>query len=288
MKRCAYITMDDLSNFVSDAELSVDAMTSLGWEVTFVSWRADVDWNEFELAYLCTPWDYFEHVNAFLKVIDRIDGSRCVLVNPAEIVHWNADKRYLRDFARRGVPIVPSLWFDTFDAGAVTAAFGHFDADKLVLKPAVGAGAIDTFVIDANTDLDPIAESYEARPHIVQPFLERIVSAGEYAVCFFGGEYSHAIVKVPKPGDFRVQEEYGSDIRAIDPPDDMLSAASALLASISPEPVYARVDYVDAPEGGYWLMELELIEPSLYFRKVPGSETRFAQALDDYFARQSA
>ncbi len=109
MKRCVYITMDDMGDYVSDADLSVEPMQALGWQVEKISWRENVDWNDVDFAYVCTPWDYHQHLDEFLAVIDEIDQSSCVLANPAETIRWNADKNYLDELAKRDVSVVPSL-----------------------------------------------------------------------------------------------------------------------------------------------------------------------------------
>jgi hypothetical protein len=109
-KRCAYMTMDDFGDFVSDADLSFAPMAELGWEVEMVPWRSDVDWADYDLVYICTPWDYQNDVAGFIAVLERIEASSAKLVNSLDLVHWNLEKHYLRDVEKRGADIVPSLF----------------------------------------------------------------------------------------------------------------------------------------------------------------------------------
>ena len=279
--------MDDISAFVSDAPMSVPAMNGLGWDVEFVSWRSsEANWDRYDLVYICTPWDYQDDPDAYLQVLETIDASSALLVNPLETVRWNLDKNYLRELEANGAGIVPSRWHDTWSDDVIHEARAVFASARLVIKPQVGANADHTYVVDA-ANPGPLREQLEAafrdRPFFVQPFLESITAEGEYSLFYFGGRYSHAILKKPKSGDFRSQEEHGADILYSEANDAMRTAAERMLATLDPEPVYARVDYLRGPGGDFLLMELEVNEPSLYFRVDEQSMARFAQALDDAY-----
>lgn len=288
-RRCAFLTMDSLEDFVSDADLAIAPMQALGWTVEQVSWRdTQTDWDHFDMVYICTPWDYQDAPDAFHKVLQRIDASRARLVNDLAIVEWNLDKRYLRELESRGVAIVPSRWHDTFSAAQVDAAFEAFGTTRMVIKPVVGANADHTYVLDRPLGPDLLAQlehSFAERPHFIQPFIDAVVTEGEYSLFFFGGEYSHAILKTPARGDFRTQEEHGSNIQPATPPAGLIDAARAALAPVEPSPVYARADFVRDPDDVFRVMELELIEPSLYFRTDPASASRFARAMDQHMRR---
>ncbi|KAA9132668.1 hypothetical protein F3N42_05480 [Marinihelvus fidelis] len=283
-RRCAFLTMDSLEDFVSDADLAIAPMQALGWVVEKVSWRdTAADWDRFDMVYICTPWDYQDAPDAFLAVLRRIDASSARLVNDLAIVEWNLDKRYLREIESRGVAIVPSRWHDRFSVAQVDAAFEAFDAGRMVIKPVVGANADHTYVLER--PLEPglqaqLEQSFSERPHFIQPFIDAVVTEGEYSLFFFGGEYSHAILKTPASGDFRTQEEHGSNIQPVTPPAGLVDTARAALAQVEPAPVYARADFVRDTGDVFRVMELELIEPSLYFRTDTDSAARFAAALD--------
>ena len=284
--RCAYLTMDEIGDFVTDADLSFAPMSRLGWSVDMVSWRdTSTDWSGYDAVYICTPWDYPEDPDAFMGVLETIDASPAVLVNSIELVRWTLEKTYLRDLESRGADIVPSAWFERFDGAGLESCFELFNVDKLVIKPVVGANAIDTYVIEKPVPAElrsELAAKYDARRHVVQPFVENILVEGEYSLFFFNGEYSHAIRKVPKSGDFRVQEEHGADILSATAPPACIEAATRIVGFVDPQPVYVRVDLVRDNDNRYRLMELELIEPSLYLRTDEGAAERFAQAFDAY------
>jgi hypothetical protein len=287
VKRCAYLTMADPGNFVTDYDLSFDAMAELGWQVETVPWRdASIDWAQFDAVYICTPWDYPRHCDEFMAVLETIDRSPAVLINELSLVRWTLAKTYLRDLEARGGAIVPSLWHDGFDAADLPRWFETFGTDKVVIKPAVGANAADTFVladpVPAAT-VDRLSRTFAGRRFFVQPFMHNVLDEGEYSLFFFGGEYSHAILKTPKRGDFRTQEEHGAGIRSIQATPAMVAAARAILELVEPQPAYLRADFVRDDGERMLLMELELIEPSLYLRTDAGAARRFAAAFDERF-----
>jgi glutathione synthase/RimK-type ligase-like ATP-grasp enzyme len=283
-KRCAYLTMDDIGNFVSDADLSFAPMAELGWQVDLVPWRSDVDWDDYDLVYICTPWDYQNDVGGFLDVLATIERSSARLCNSLHLVRWNLEKTYLQELESRGAGIVPSRFFDSFDARRVEACFDTYNTGTIVLKPVVGANSDNIFVVTRPLPgdvVDELRDVFTHRPFFVQPFMDSVQSEGEYSLFFFGGEYSHAILKKPKPGDFRTQEEHGADILSVTAPEALVEAARHVLGVVNPQPVYVRADFVRGKGERFLLMELELIEPALYFRTDPGSAARFARALTE-------
>lgn len=286
MKKVAYLTMADMADYVTDFHLSFEPMLKLGWHVDTVAWRSPADWDDYDAVYICTPWDYPEHLSQFLEVLGAIDSSRALLINDFALVRWTLEKTYLRDIERRGGAIVPTAWYDGFESANARKFFAYHQTNKVVIKPTVGANAKDTFLLTDPLDedrLQMLQQAYAGRAFLVQPFIETIKTEGENSLFFFSGEYSHAIQKIPKAGDFRVQEEHGADIRAIEPPNALLDIAGALFHSLRPLPTYGRGDWVRDAEGRYLLMELELIEPSLYLRTDSGAAARFALALDKRF-----
>jgi glutathione synthase/RimK-type ligase-like ATP-grasp enzyme len=279
--------MSDPGDFVMDNDMSIEPMMALGWQADVVPWRdSSIDWNAFDAVYISTPWDYPQHIEEFLRVLKTIDNSSATLINSLSLVRWSLSKTYLRDLEERGAAIVPSMWCDDIDVAQIPQWFDVFKTEALVIKPATGVNAIDTFVLKnpVSAELtEQLSRVFQQRAFMVQPFVENIRDEGEYSLFFFGGEYSHAIQKIPKPGDFRVQEEYGADIRSVEPSQDLLETAQCVLALVEPQPVYVRADFVRDTTGDYLLMELEMIEPALYLRTDDGAAARFAAAFDDYF-----
>ncbi len=288
-RACAFLTMADESGFVTDYRPGIPPLEALGWTVDCVPWReAGHDWSRYAAVYIAAPWDYTENPDAFLATLEAIERSGALLVNPLPLVRWNLDKGYLRDLERRGIDIVPSLWRERFGEAKVEDWFAALATDTLVIKPRIGANAESIYVLDRPPDpalATTLERTYARRPFIVQPFIDAIRTDGEYSLFYLGGAFSHAIRKLPKAGDFRVQEEHGADIQAATTESLLAAAGDAALAAVDPEPAYARVDFVRNSDGRFLLMELELIEPSLYLRMDPGAPQRFAAAFDDYVRR---
>lgn len=279
MRRAAFLTMDDPADFVVYDHLAVAPLAARGWAIDAVPWRARTDWGAYEAVVIRSPWDYQRDPAAFLDVLAAIDASPARLANPLDVVRWNLDKTYLRDLAARGVPIVPTAWGDGLpDPDALRAALG---ADEIVVKPTVGANADDTFRLPPGADPGPARAAFTDRPFLAQPFVRSVVEEGEFSLFHFFGRYSHAILKTPAWGDFRVQEEHGGRIQAVTPEPALRAAADAALDGLPPL-LYARSDWVRIPDGAagdsWALMELELIEPSLYFPYDAASPARFADA----------
>lgn len=286
MKSCAFLSMDNLDDFVCYDHLLVTPFEQRGWSVTDVSWHNNkVDWNQFDAVLIRSPWDYQKAPEDFLNVLNQIDASDAVLENSLELVEWNIDKTYLRDLEQQGVEIVPSLWFDHFSDSIYPSVFDDLNTDEIIIKPTVSANADNTFRISYSNYLDvkkELESVFKNRSFLIQPFMENIIKEGEFSVFFFGDTYSHTILKTPKPQDFRVQEEHGGRLKKVKPEDHLIKTARYMRNMIQPKPLYTRADYVRTSENTFALMEVELIEPSLYFNMDKKSPVRFAEVFDQW------
>ncbi len=282
MRRCAFLTMENLDGFVSDDELAHAPLRRLGWYVEAVPWRRPgVAWDRFDAVVIRSTWDYQHSPEAFVGVLEQILRAGARLENALDLVRWNMHKTYLRDLARRGVALVPTVW--GADVGPVDeqALLGRLGAEEIVLKPVVGANADLTFRLRAGAPAwREAAAVFARRDYLAQPFIRSVVEEGEYSLFYFGGELSHAVLKTPRAGDFRVQEEHGGIIQSVAVAGGLAAAGARVMAALGQVPLYARVDLVRLDGGGYGLMELELIEPALYFRMDPAASACFARALD--------
>jgi hypothetical protein len=283
--------MDSTEGWSIDADLGIAPLEARGWAVEQVPWRRPgVDWNGFDAVYIGTPWDYPQDVGRFMEVLDRIDRSRAVLVNDFALVRWTLPKTYLRDLEQQGVDIVPSDWHTHLEKGALAGFFDRIGKDSLIIKPVVSTNATDTHLLtreSASIEEPALLQTFRNRAFVVQPFIDNIQTEGEYSLFYFGGRFSHAIRKVPKASDFRVQEEHGAGIAAVAPRGEQIECADRILALVRPTPVYARCDLVRGSDGRLLLMELELIEPSMYLRMHPDAPERFAAAFDRYATKSS-
>ena len=284
MSRIAFLTMDSLDGFFSYDYLVRDILQQRGVHVDEVSWRdPNADWDAYDLVVIRSPWDYQQSCSQFLDVLARIDASRANLQNPLTVVRWNVEKTYLRDLQDSGVTIVPTAWLQSPKVADLTNLFQQLKADQVVVKPFIGAGATDTFWLNSDSSLEllqSIETLYQGRLALAQPFIESVLSYGEISLTFFGGTYSHTVLKTPKSGDFRVQEEHGGIIQRIDPAPDVVSFARRSLAAVQSDLLYARVDLVFLENQQPAIMELELIEPSLYLTYDDKSPQRFADAIE--------
>jgi glutathione synthase/RimK-type ligase-like ATP-grasp enzyme len=288
MKQCAFLTLGERGDFVIDDEHAILPLADLGWQVSTVSWRqTDRPWSDFDAVVIRSTWDYWYDVAAFLDALARID-RQTRLANPLDLVHWNLAKTNLRDLQGKGVSVVPTLWLDDLPLAAIGRWARDLGSDQLVVKPVVGANGQDAFRLSPRDDpqrLGEIADLFRGRACMVQPFMRNVLDEGEYSLFFFGGDYSHAILKVPAAGEFRSQEERGAAICPLEPEARLLASGRAALAAVVPAPLYARIDFVRNGAGGFDVMELELIEPSLYLRTDPEAPGRFARAVDRWFSR---
>jgi hypothetical protein len=266
---------------VTDDELAREPLRELRCDVSFIPWRSDTDWDAYDVVVVRSTWDYQHDLPAFERTLERIAASGAHLENPLALMQWNVRKTYLRDLAQRGVPIAATHWGESPSSSDIRALFALLHSDEIILKPVIGASAGDIARLRASSEsavFDNAAALFARRGYLAQPFLPQIVAEGEYALIYIDGELSHTILKAPKPGDFRVQEEHGGFIRAVTPEPALLRAGARALAALPVTPLYARVDLV-RDGSDYLLMELELIEPSLYLRLDDDAPTRFARAI---------
>jgi len=286
MKRCAFLSMDSLEDFFSYDTMLFEPLKKVGWLAEEVSWRkTDVDWNVYDVVVIRTTWDYQDDVEGFMACLQRIEASSAQLQNSLKIVEWNISKNYLKDLQNQGINIVPTLWFDSFSLNDVQAGFTYFDSPQLVIKPLVSANADHTYRLTPENlvqQADQLKAIFVNREFMLQPFLTGIVEEGEYSLFYFAGHYSHSILKQPESGDFRVQEEHGGQLKSIQPCEEMLTAARHCLAALPEDVLYARIDLVRY-KNEFAVIEIELIEPSLYFNMDANSPQRFVDAFIEIY-----
>lgn len=281
MPRCAFLTMESLEGFVSDDELVHEPLARRGWTVERVPWRRrGVTWSRYEVVVIRTTWDYPDDPDGFLRALEAVHRSSALLLNPLELVRWNLEKTYLRDLEARGVPIVPTLWGRNLSRDRIARIRDRLRTDRLVVKPTIGANASRLHRLEAEDEAaeERAIRELGDRAYMAQPFVPGVVEEGEHSLFYFGGEHSHTVLKRPRTADFRVQEEHGGRIGAVQAGPELLEAGRRAMEAVDPTPLYARVDLVPLDGIGYAVMELELVEPALYFRMDPDAAERFAVA----------
>lgn len=249
-------------------------LRTAGIKVEGRDWAAADDLADFDLVLPLLAWGYPQAPDLWLRKVEEWENAGVKLANPAPVLRWNADKLYLGRLAGRGAPVVPTHYVEHIDPEAMRRAAARLGSATLIAKPRISSSAWRTIRWREGGSLEggPIG------PAMIQPYLSAIESEGEISLFYFGGRFSHAIRKVPRQGDFRVQPEYRGVIDRHDPAPDELAAAEAILAAVDEPLLYARVDLVRDSRDGPLLIELELIEPDLYLEHDPGAGGRFAAA----------
>lgn len=266
-----------------DPEAAV--LESVGFEVEPVAWTEADDLSAFDVVLPLVAWGYHLDYARWLALLDRAETEGWHFINPPALLRWNGDKAYLAELADRGVPTVPTIAVESCCDADLEEARRHFGTEWLVIKPPVSASAMGTHLLGPSHDLP---EASRGRPMIVQPLIEEISKTGEFSLMLFASEFSHAVVKRPKTGDFRVQEYHGGVTLPSPPPPGAVELAQQALAAAPAEATYARVDIVPEDNGVLCIMELELIEPSLFLHHAPDGGAAFTRSVLDRARKATA
>lgn len=257
------------------AERLAEPLRAAGLSVDMRSWTGAGDLTGFGLVLPLTVWGYYESGERWPDQVRAWERDGVRLANPAAVLAWNGNKAYLARLAERGAPVVPTLYTERLTEADMARASERFGTDRLVAKPRVSAGAFQTIRWSPGTPHD----DGPTGPAMIQPYLPDIEITGEISLIYLGGRFSHAIRKVPRSGDFRVQPEHGAQIARHDPAPDERATAEAVLATIDESLLYARVDLVRDLSGEAVLMEIELTEPDLYLQYAPAGDAAFTEAV---------
>jgi len=278
-----FATCDQNPLLTADDQVLADALNVRGVDVTPIPWT-ELD----PYAILDAPpillrstWDYHRMPTMFLSWLRALEDSGRRCWNPPAVARGNVDKIYLQALESAGIAIPRTHWLDRVDGDAIDAALRETGWPRAVLKPRIAATAYGTFLIErgqllAGDDLAPA----RASGALLQEVIPEIIERGEMSLAYFGGAFSHAVVKRAKAGDFRVQKDFGGRVDAITPSATAIAFADTVMAQVPATCLYARVDLVETARGPL-LMELELIEPELYFLYVPEAANRIADLIGE-------
>ncbi|MDX8356663.1 ATP-grasp domain-containing protein [Sphingopyxis terrae] len=250
------------------------ALAAAGLAVEQRVWTDPGDLTGFDLILPLFAWGYQRDVAVWYALLDRLAGLP--VVNPVPVLRWNSDKAYLAELGAKGVAVVPTVEVAALDDASLAQARAALGVEEVVVKPAVSGGADGTHRVPPGA---PIPADALGQRRLVQPLMPGILSDGEYSLFFFGGAFSHAIVKRPASGDFRVQEQFGGRETGWEASEAARLLAAAALAAAPAPPVYARVDMVGDAAGVLHIMELELIEPSLFLHHAADKGAAFGRAV---------
>ena len=281
-RKVALLSTDNLQRFKCYDKLLIAPMKKNGWLASEISWRdKSVNWNSFDAVIVRSTWDYQFDPMKFIDVLSKINDSSAHLENDLEMMKWNMNKHYLYDLANKNILTVETIWEREFNLEKIIKYFSLLNTNEIIIKPNISASAENTFRLKAEQLKDhrvKLESIFSTREFMIQPFMSNIISEGEYSLFYFNGQYSHAILKTPKSKDFRVQEEHGGKIVPVNPEPSLKNETENILSKLSSTPLYARVDFVRTSSDDFALMELELIEPSLYFNLDEKSAERFVNA----------
>ena len=260
-------------NWAYDVE--ADALRRGGIEVEPRPWTEPGNLDGFDVVMPLVAWGYHFDPQRWHALLDRLESESRKVLNPVPLLRWNSDKRYLAELGRKGIAVIPTRIAERLDEAALAEARSEFGAE-LVIKPPVSASADGTHRLQLH---DPLPDESRGRAMMIQPFLRSVAQEGEYSIMLFGGEYSHAIVKRPKTGDYRVQPHLGGSEQSCAPPPGSIELAKAALAAAPAEAAYARVDMIRDGSGALAIIELELIEPALWLQHAPDGGAAFGRAV---------
>ena len=292
--RIALITYSGVPAIATDDRLLRDALVARGAEVEARPWDARADWSSYHRIVLRSCWNFHHRPREFLLWVNEVkEQHHGSLRNSPALVQWSVDKRYLMDLDARGIAIVPTIWVSATvgeappDLDSLIAAQGWNEG--AVVKPAISATANQTWLVAPQRAAEHQARfesllSSSPSGAMVQPFLPEI-RQGEWSLVFLGGEFSHAVIKRPAEGDFRVQHDFGGSVERREPPGSLIEDARSVLRAAAratdtrvEDILYARVDGI-VRNDSLLLMELEVIEPGLFFSHAPGAAARMAELI---------
>lgn len=239
-----------------------------------------IDFSRYDAFLVRATWDYIDKRGLFLERMRLLESMGIPLFNSLEILAWNSHKGYLLDLEKSGVPIIPTRILSQAKEPLVEKILLEIPSKEYIIKPAVSGGAHRTFRAHAEDIQRLYEEHYSLEEEVlIQPFIPGIME-GEWSLIFFEGRFSHAVLSQPAAGDFRAQRMHGGTVNSASPPQDLVDSAKKALACIPGGiPLYARADFVRHADR-FLLMELELIEPSLFLKfDSPGAAKRFARCL---------
>ena len=269
-------------NVIVEDALVQNALGQVGLKVLRLSWDdPNFDWSSTKSILFRTTWDYFNVFDKFSKWLNKVTKVT-TLINSEAIIRWNIDKHYLQDLKANGVHIAESLFIESGSSKTLQELHNETGWTNTVLKPCVSGSARHTYKLSPETIANHetlFKDLIANEAMMLQPFQHNIVSEGEISMMVFNGQFTHAVLKKAKAGDFRVQDDFGGSVEGYNPSDAEIEFAVNVVKACDELPLYARVDIFNDNEGKIALAELELIEPELWFRNHPEAAMVLAKSI---------
>ena len=258
-----------IENVLKEDGLLIEALNNLGLKTIKKDWNdSNFNWNSTKTAVFRSTWDYFDKFSIFQNWLSQVQ-NKCALINSYEQIKWNLDKHYLQDLKNWSLPIPKSVFINKMSGTKLKDIATNMKWNHIVVKPTVSGAAKNTFQLK-DQEIDNFQTKWirltNQEDFIVQEFQKNIIKSGEIAVMLFGGKYSHAVLKKAKKGDFRVQDDFGGTVETITPSKEIIDLAEKAIKKLNPTPLYCRVDVILNNQNKAVIIELELIEPELWFR----------------------
>lgn len=282
----AYFKPDNITpyiqNILFEEQLLKSALENQGLTVDITYWNnPSYDWSKTRSLVFRTIWDYFERFDEFLLWLEEV-RHQTQLINSYDLVKWNIDKHYLKELSEKGIKIVPTYFAKKNSQRNLAEIIESQQWKDVVIKPAISASAYKTFKIleeTVNSNEKLFKDLLNQRDMLVQPFINTIEKFGEASLMVIDGKFTHAILKKAKPGDFRVQDDFGGTVHDYVPTKKEIEFAEMVIEKCKAKPLYGRVDIIWDNEKNVYLSELEIIEPELWLRNYPKSAENIAEAV---------
>ncbi|WP_400080219.1 RimK family alpha-L-glutamate ligase [Winogradskyella sp. R77965] len=269
-------------NVFYEDELVVNALKAEGLKASRKAWDdSEFDWSTTKSILFRSTWDYFDRFEEFSQWLSNV-AKQTQLINSERLIRWNIDKHYLLDLKNNAIHIPETEFIEIGAEWTLKALHDKLNWSETVLKPCISGAARHTYKLNTeNLDAHEtiFTELIKSEAMMLQPFQHNIVSQGEISMMVFNGQFTHAILKKAKTGDFRVQDDFGGSVYDYAPTEDEIRFAEHATTGCPELPLYARVDIFTDNNGKLAVSELELIEPELWFRNHPNAANVLAKAV---------
>lgn len=279
--KIALLTCERLPELTESDRLLIPELAKHQIEAQAVIWNdKTIDWTKFDCLIFRNTWDYYQNEKEFNLWLSQLEKAKIKTLNALEIVQRNKHKFYLRDLQQQGIAILPTIFIDptsTLNLGELLPK----EWKKAVIKPAFSAGSYLTEVFEVS-EITTINQKYRTlaaeKALLLQEFWPQIQTEGETSLVFFNKQFSHAVNKKPATGDFRIQVQFGGKYTSVVPEKSVIEQAQKIVDTFPEKLLYARVDGI-ITNGKLYLMEVECIEPDLYFSYNHGAREKFVSAI---------
>jgi glutathione synthase/RimK-type ligase-like ATP-grasp enzyme len=286
MKKIGFATCAEYSRLTQDEQLVLPELEKLGIKAEPFIWdQEDLSQTNFDAIAIRSCWDFYDKSQEYREWLRTLEHAPVPIFNPPKVLQWNLDKSYLRELASNGIAIPKTVWLNQKDKVNLRELLETHGLKEVVVKPMVSLLGLDTWrtsLQTADTDQNQFQNLLDRKAVMVQEFVPEVIAEGELSFVFFLGEYSHCVRKIPRSGEFRIQEEHGGTRRVFEPSSELIREARKALDVLpknSQDPLlYARVDGIPA-KGRLMIMEVELIDPMLFMKYDEKSPLRFAEAI---------